>query len=392
MRASSNPSRKPGGVKTFWARVTEGFELHQLWGQFMSEATASYRLYSADVNWEGIEARNSFGKFIRSVWALFQALLMKLTPARRVLLLLAIVLLMIHQTDIHLGRFGRIQFDFAPAGGLILFVLLALELADRVTMKRDLEIAREIQEWLVPDKAPSIPGMDIAFATRPQNTVAGDYFDAFIRPATSAGSAPQPLLIAVADVAGKSIPAALLMATFQASLHTLSSTPSTLDEIVVSLNSYCREHSLDGRRFTTAFLAEVHVETREMVYVNAGHNDPILRRASGRIERLSSGGPPFGIPAIHGRDLSYRHDSVRLDPGDLLFIFTDGVVEAVNDTDEDYGEGRLLACLENARFENADATLQRIMNDVNTFAGYARQYDDITAFVLRVDGPTTSRD
>src|SRR6187401_1065869 len=99
MRASSNPSRQPGSVQTFWARVTEGFELHQLWGQFMSEARASYRLYSADVNWEGIEARNTFGKFIRSVWALFQAMLMKLTPARRVLLLLAIVLLMIHQPD-----------------------------------------------------------------------------------------------------------------------------------------------------------------------------------------------------------------------------------------------------------------------------------------------------
>ena len=157
------------------------------------------------------------------------------------------------QVEIHLGGLGV----------AILFVLLAVELADRVTMKRDLEIAREIQEWLVPEHPPVVPGLDIAFATRPQNTVAGDYFDAFVRNVPTGNSGTHPVFIAVADVAGKSIPAALLMATFQASLHTLTATSATLDEIVTNLDRYCRAHSLDGRRFTTAFLAELHLETRE---------------------------------------------------------------------------------------------------------------------------------
>ena len=171
-------------------------------------------------------------------------------------------------------------------------------------MKRDLEIAREIQQWLVPDHPPSVPGVDIAFATRPQNTVAGDYYDAFLRPLPPKDSVTPPLLVVVADVAGKSVPAALLMATFQASLSALAATPVTLDEIVVGLDRYCRAHSLEGRRFTTAFLAEIDPKTREMIFVNAGHNDPILRRASGQVERLSTGGPPFGLPLFSERKSS----------------------------------------------------------------------------------------
>jgi len=251
-------------------------------------------------------------------------------------------------------------------------------------MKRDLEIAREIQQWLVPESAPKVDGIDISFSTRPQNTVAGDYYDAFVRPVAPEGSATPPLLVAVADVAGKSVPAALLMATFQASLQALATTPVPLAEIVDGLDRYCRAHSLEGRRFTTAFVAQIDPQTREMHYVNAGHNDPILRRASGEIDRLSTGGPPFGLPALTDSSTTYASARVQLKPGDLLVIFTDGVVEAVNESDEEYAEGRLLACIQSVRDETADAVLARIMADVNGFAGQARQHDDITCFVLRV--------
>jgi sigma-B regulation protein RsbU (phosphoserine phosphatase) len=317
---------------------------------------------------------------------LFKALLMMLTPSRRVLLLLAIVFLVI-PPSIHLNHIPNFNFEIRLRawGVAILFVLLALELADRVTMKRDLVIAREIQEWLVPEHPPSVAGLDLAFATRPQNTVAGDYYDAFLRPVPVHDTGRKPLLIAVADVAGKSVPAALLMATFQASLQALSATSGTLDEIVVGLDRYCRAHSLDGRRFTTAFLAEIDIDTHEMQYVNAGHNEPILRRASGVVERLSIGGPPFGIPIFSETAVPYPSGSVRLQAGDILFIFTDGVVEAVNDADEEYGESRLLRCIQSAPTESANATLSRVMNEVNAFVGTARQFDDITSFVVRVE-------
>ena len=162
-------------------------------------------------------------------------------------------------------------------------------------MKRDLEIAREIQQWLVPHSPPALPGVDIAFATRPANTVAGDYYDAFERPSAPAAASPARLLLVVADVAGKSVPAALLMATFQASLHTLAAVPGPLDELVRALNRYSCAHSLGGLRFTTAFFAELDAAHRSLTYVGAGHNAPVLRRADGRIERLTEGGPPLGI-------------------------------------------------------------------------------------------------
>ncbi|MGA8223364.1 MAG: PP2C family protein-serine/threonine phosphatase [Candidatus Acidiferrales bacterium] len=371
-------------LREYWARVTEGQQMDQLWAQFKSEAQASYGLYSQDVDWDAIKREEKKWKrpFL-AAWALFQAMLMKLSPARRVLLLIAAVLIIV-EPDIR-GKSGEVMIDLEWVGVLILFLLLALELADRVTMKRDLEIAREIQQWLVPNSAPLVSGMDIAFATRPQNTVAGDYYDAFYRAPAAEGSAAPPLVVVVADVAGKSVPAALVMATFQASLRALSATPATLAEIITGIDRYTRAHSLEGRRFTTAFLAEITPDTREMRYVNAGHNDPILRRASGGIERLSTGGPPFGLPLFTENEISYQLGRVQLQPGDLLFIFTDGVVEAVNQAGQEYGEARLLACLLGAPPEPAAETLKRVMADVNQFVGAVRQHDDITCLVLRVN-------
>jgi sigma-B regulation protein RsbU (phosphoserine phosphatase) len=369
--------------RDYWARVTEGAQLDDLGRQFLSEAKASYRLYAKDVDWDEVGRGRGPGRFWRSAWALFQAMLMKLSPARRVLLLIAIVLL-VFQPDVRWGARGEASLRFGGIGIVILFVLLAVELADRVTMKRDLEIAREIQQWLVPESAPKIDGIDIAFSTRPQNTVAGDYYDAFIRPAAPPSAAEAPLLVVVADVAGKSVPAALLMATFQASLSALAATPVSLGEIVDGLDRYCRAHSLEGRRFTTAFLAEIDPRTRQMNYVNAGHNDPVLRRASGSIERLSTGGPPFGIPSLTDTPIEYASARVQLQPGDLLIIFTDGVIEAVNESDAEYGEAKLLACIQSGSKETSDVTLKRIMSDVNAFVGPARQHDDITCLVLRI--------
>jgi phosphoserine phosphatase RsbU/P len=382
MTTTTNAARPRRRVRAFWERVTEGLKLQQLWGQFLSEAKSSYSLYSKDVDWDEIGRRGRGPRRIwMSAWALFQALLMKLSPARRVLLLIAVILL-IFQPDISSGS-REVGIHLGGIGTLILFILLALELADRVTMKRDLEIAQEIQQWLVPSKAPYVPGFDIAFATRPQNTVAGDYYDAFLRPLPDA-TGVQPLFIAVADVAGKSVPAALLMATFQASLRALSATPAPLDEIVIGLDRYCRAHSLEGRRFTTAFLAEINTQTREMRYTNAGHNDPILRRASGQIDRLSTGGPPFGLPLFSESEVTYGSAAVQLQPGDLLVLITDGVVEAENDRGEEFGESRLVPCIQSAPPESAADTLQRVMTQVNTFVGGVRQHDDITCLVLRV--------
>ena len=369
-------SRKRGGLRDYWQRVTEGLAIQQLWGQMKADARATYSFYSHDVDWEAMGKGRHWKRPFRIAWALFQAMLMKLTPARRVLLLIACVLLLVNLKFNFSDR--QVSFDLGGIGTAILFVLLALELADRITMKRDLEIAREIQHWLVPEHPLAVPGVDIAFATRPQNTVAGDYYDAFLR-AGPEGHAGQSLLMVVADVAGKSVPAALLMATFQASIHSLAGRPGSLDELARALNQYASDHSLMGMRFTTAFLAEYDSSAHSVRYVNAGHNAPFLRRAAGTMERLSEGGMPFGIDG----STEYRSEAVAIGSGDLLVIFTDGLAEAVNGSGEEYSEARIQARVETLAHESAATVLALLMGDVDTFVGPARQHDDITCMAVR---------
>jgi len=366
----------------FWLRVTEGMELGQLWRQFKADARASYRFYQRDVDAREPGQR---GSFFHRVQEFSWAILEKLTPARRVLLLLGMVLLLLPSTSFtYQNKAGGVQigqFDLRFYGGVLLFLLLMLEVADRVTMKRDLEIARDIQQWLVPANPPDVPGLKIAFAARPANTVAGDFYDVFARqdnPQAASSQTPK-FLIAVADVAGKSIPAALLMATFQASLKTLSAIPCPLSDLTQGMNRYACSNSQDGRRFTTAFLSEFDPSARALTYVNAGHNAPIVQRESGAVEHLSEGGLPLGI-LIDGQ---YPSATITLQPGDWLVIFTDGLVEAVNATDEEFGEPRLLAILRTNSHLGPQDLLKRVMAELETFVGATAQHDDITCVVIK---------
>jgi sigma-B regulation protein RsbU (phosphoserine phosphatase) len=368
-------------LNRFWLRVTEGLALNQLWSQFEKDARASYRLYSKDLEAREEEIARPGRRFVHVAQQFFWAVLEKLSPARRVLLLVALIFLIFNpQFDWHdqSGNMHIVSFDFRLYGGLLLFLVLILEVADRVVMKRDLEIAREIQTWLLPNEPPKIPGIEVAFQTRPANTVAGDYYDVFPR----AGNTPEEnrVLLAVADVAGKSIPAAMLMATFQASLRTLSVTQSSLPDLVASINRYACTNSQGGLRFTTAFLAELDPATRRLTYINAGHNQPMLCRKSGALERLDAGGLPIGISA----EAPYQSCSVVLSAGDWLVIFTDGVVEAMNTRGDEYGEPRLLAAIATSSNGTPSDMMQRIMSDLDVFVGNTPQHDDVTCLLLKV--------
>jgi len=186
--------------------------------------------------------------------------------------------------------------------------------------------------------------------------------------------------MAIADVAGKSVPAAMLMATFQANLKTLASTASSLTEVVGRMNSYACSNSQNGRRFTTAFIAEYIPAFRGLIYVNAGHDPPILRRQTGAIERLQAGGIPLGIQD----DAPYESGSLTLQTGDWLVIFTDGVTEAENDRTEEYGEARLIDVLRANLAATPSALLNTIMSDLDRFAGGAPLRDDFTLMLFRV--------
>jgi phosphoserine phosphatase RsbU/P len=365
----------------FWQRVSAGMELTELWSQFKRDAQSGYKFYQRDFDLEETAGKSRGKAFLQKLKAFMWAVLEKLTPARRVLLLIGVVLLLLPSGGVQFEGKRDIQIvtpNFQFWGGVALFIVLILEIADRVVMKRDLEIARDIQSWLLPATPPLVPGLTIAFATRPANTVAGDYYDVF--PRQAATPQEQTLLLAVADVAGKSIPAALLMATFQASLKTLSSTGCALPELVSGMNNYACCNSQGGLRFTTAFIGEYRPETRVLQFINAGHNNPVLRRSSGAIERLDAGGLPLGIQ----QDVSYASGEVTLGSGDWLIIFTDGLVEAVNQAGEEYGEQRMIAVLNGNAGLAPDLLLDRMIFDVNAFVGATPQHDDITCMLIKV--------
>jgi len=366
-------------VQNFWQRVSEGRALDDLWNQFAADARSSYGFYGKDVDWEEIQKLPRWKRAFPVARQFFWALMNKLSPARRVLLLVGLIMLLFSNVRISSGNGGNgnVDVNLQFVAALLFLFLLSLELADKVIMKRDLEIAREIQTWLVPSEPPTIPDAEVAFWTRPQNSVAGDYYDAFY-PGADAASGGK-LMLVMADVAGKSVPAALLMATLQASLRTLASEGLPLAPLTIRLNRYACEHSLGGQRFTTAVLGEYDPSARKLSYVNAGHNSPIIRRADGRTERLESGGLPLGITT----EATFITAEAELRPGDLLVLFTDGVVEAFNSAGEEFSDARLVNLVRNLPTVSAKESLQFLMASVETFVGQTRQSDDITCLILR---------
>jgi phosphoserine phosphatase RsbU/P len=367
----NGPQPRPAAGRSFFDRITDGLKAEQLWAQFKADASSSYSLYKREVVVVDDRQRQRHWEVVKEF---FWAVLRKLSPVRRIMLLAGIILtfLPIAQWQIN-GESYSVSMNVF--GGLFLIALLILEIGDRVTMKRDLEIAREIQMWLIPEAPPDVSGLDIAFVNRPANTVAGDYYDVLLRDGGIRA------VIVVADVAGKSIPAGLLMATFQASLKTLLHHVTSLAELVSGVNDYCCAHSNGGRRFTTAVVAEYETTSHTLTYVNAGHNVPLLLRADGRVERLERGGLPFGIDGKAPYDVA----DIQLESGDILVIFTDGLVEAVNEQGEEYGEDRLLAIIPALRQYRAKDGISAMMNELNRFTGMAHQHDDITCMVVKVN-------
>jgi phosphoserine phosphatase RsbU/P len=366
-----------GRVRDFWQRVSEGRKVDDLWSQFAADTRSSYGFYGKDVDWDQIHKLPGWKRPLRVAGQLFWAMMNKLTPARRVLLLVALLLLFLSSVQFQFGNNNRLEIKSEFLAALLLLLLLSLELADKVVMKRDLEIAREIQTWLVPSEPPVIPGAEVAFWTRAQNSVAGDYYDAFYP--LSDGATGGKLMLVMADVAGKSVPAALLMATLQASLRTLASEGLPLAQLTERLNRYACAHSLNGQRFTTAIVALYDPATRHLEYVNAGHNSPVLRRITGGVDRLQSSSLPFGISP----DATFSSDSIDLELGDTLILFTDGVVEAFNSAGEEFSDSRWINVIRALPELSAQETLRQLMKSVEEFVGATRQSDDITCLVLQ---------
>jgi sigma-B regulation protein RsbU (phosphoserine phosphatase) len=250
------------------------------------------------------------------------------------------------------------------------------EVATREKHKRELEIAHEVQERLFPQIYPPVPGLEYAGACRPALGVGGDYYDFILLSKTELG-------IAIGDVSGKGIPAALLMATLRAFLRGQTAHHlNDLTAVMANLNKLVYESSAPNR-YATFFYAEFDSGTRLLRYVNAGHNPPMVFRTTGDVRdvlRLDNGGTVVGLM----ENCSYAQGCVTLETGDVIVAFTDGISEALDVSDEEWGEDRMIDVVWPNRAAPAEEIIRRVMMAADTFVAGAPQYDDMTLVVVRV--------
>jgi sigma-B regulation protein RsbU (phosphoserine phosphatase) len=249
---------------------------------------------------------------------------------------------------------------------------IAAEMAHRERARRELEIAREVQERLFPQDYPPLPGVEYGGACRPALGIGGDYYDFVKFSETELG-------IAIGDVSGKGIPAALLMATLRAYLRgQVIRRDLDLGAMMADLNRLVFESSAPNR-YATFFYAQYEATTHVLQYVNAGHNPPMIFKASGDVVRLDVGGPVIGL--IEG--CVYEQGQVTLESGDLFVAYTDGVSEAMNGNQEEWGEEQLAATTLPIRTASCAELIARITRAVDAFVAGAPQHDDMTLVVMR---------
>ncbi|WP_292364876.1 MULTISPECIES: PP2C family protein-serine/threonine phosphatase [unclassified Methanoculleus] len=275
----------------------------------------------------------------------------------------------------------------ANATGVFLFALIIGNLiAERQTKaerdtylselerkKAELRIAHDIQMSFLPDRLPEVPGLEIAALSLPAKEVGGDFYDAI--PLTGGRTA-----IVIADVSGKGVPAALFMALSRTVLRANALVPRSARDAVREANSLIAEDAKSGM-FVTLFYAVADPANRTLTYVNAGHNPPLLfRSGGGRPMTLKGTGIILGVMP----EADYGEETVSLESGDLVLLYTDGITEAINPDEEQFGEERLIETVIGCLNRSSAEIVDRVRDAVMEFSGDEPQFDDLTLMVLRV--------
>jgi serine phosphatase RsbU (regulator of sigma subunit) len=332
------------------------------------------RFFTREVDFASLSHLPWYTRYPLVAWRVFLHIAFRLSPARRLMFAIAVPLLVISWLGAIVASVAQQHLSMAYPSLLVaatlLYVLLALELKDKLTLKGDLEVARQIQFGLLPFEPVTRPGAFVSASMRPANTVGGDYFDVIELDG-------ERLAITIGDVAGKGMPAALLMALLQGSLRTLITAGLRGPELMAKLNDHLCVN-IPSNRLVTLFYAEYDPATGDLAYVNAGHNAPLILRGDGTLERLAATGVALGV-VPHAL---FEARLTRLAIGERVFLYTDGVTEAFDAQETEYGEGRLATQLDAARRLSDRALIDTICQDVLGHCGPVRPRDDMTFLVL----------
>lgn len=380
----------PGLSEDYWTSVhalfTRDVTSRGLKELVHQETRDTLRFFTRDVDLSDLTPVPWYKRYPLSAWRVFLHMAFRLSPARRVLFAVAVPLLILGWVGdvLHAIRIGWpipvvLGLDVLLIAATLLFFLLVLELRDKLTLKGDLEIARQIQFGLLPFEPYESQGTVACALMRPANTVGGDYFDLI-------DLGDERLAVAMGDVAGKGMPAALLMALLQASLQTLITAGFRGSVLVEKLNDHLCAH-IPSNRLVTLFYGEYETSTGVLRYVNAGHNAPFLLRGEGGFVRLPATGVALGI--VPGA--AFETGEATLAPGERVVLFTDGVSEAFDTHEREYGEERLGGYLASHGHLDNPALLEGVREDVLAFCGMALPSDDMTLMVLAREGSRLSQ-
>jgi phosphoserine phosphatase RsbU/P len=357
---------------------------------FTHDTRDAYKFFSRGLDEEQVGRLPWWKRTAIRARQVFVAFTLKLPPARRALYLGALLFALIGILKLFRG-FAAIDVPFgtpffqismlvpAWADGTIALVvsllmvnlLVLLEVADRLSLKGELEVAREIQLAMLPAGTYRSGDIEICGATRPANTVGGDFYDVLPLP-------DGRVILAVGDVAGKGSPAALLMALLLAMLRTLVDEELDPEALVTRLNAQIWRHS-PGSRFITFFYAIYDPVSGTLTYVNAGQNPPLVRRGPGRYERLAATGIALGM----FDQSSYSAVDTRIDPGEMLVLYSDGITEAENPEGQPLEEAGLQVILDSYPDESPAGLSTQIIKGVERYAQASRFTDDLTILILK---------
>ena len=374
-----------GRLREFFFSYTRDLKAEDLGRLFTRDTREAYEFFARNIDAKQLEGLRWHRRLIVQLRLFFIAFTMKLSPARRVVYAASIIFACVGVFNLMQLRVSQAAMAQAttslrvPPSGLgslviafaLVNLLVLLEVADRLSLKNDLEIAREIQKAMLPPGRFRAPGADVAGFSRPANTVGGDFYE--ILPLGDGR-----LVTAVGDVAGKGSPASLLMALLLAMMRTLNDEDLDPAALIARLNvQVCRQ--APGNRFITLFYSVMDLATGELTYVNAGHTPPLLLRENGSVQRLQDGGVALGM--FDGS--SFQTGRIRLEHDDLLAIYSDGITEAENPRGDPFDERGLETVLTAERRNNVAATCTAVVRAVERHTADTRLADDLTLLLLR---------
>ena len=346
--------------------VMEDLRRTELRRDFLQQFKSLYQFYLTDERRAELAGMGRIRRAFSLLFWITKSLLMKLSPARRLVLLAALILSLPGIKSI--GIYG-VRVDLRPWGFVLLLFILMLELRDKLLAQDEIAVARQVQLALLPSEHPQVPGWSVWSYSRSANDVGGDLVDYLeiddFRHAVVLG-----------DVAGKGLGAALLSAKLQATLRALVPTAASLDDLGDRVNDIFYRDGLDNR-YATLFFVELEHYSGQVRYLNAGHNPPFLFGAT-RMEKLEASSYPLGMLA----SATYHEGSAELAPGDLLLIYSDGLTEATNDDGEEFGLARVEAILPELLGLAPEAMGQRILQEVDRFLGDAHTTDDLSIAII----------